>query len=123
MTIGPIQHVSIEVDDVDAAVVFYGRLGMVPQPRPDSLGAGAWLAPADSPESVALHLVLAPRSDSQGSQHVAFNSSDVDAAIETLRGAGIEVSDAFDVGAGRQCFLRDPAGNLVELNQPTGAAI
>ena len=30
----------------------------------------------------------------------------------------VEVSDAMVVGPGRQAFTHDPAGNLVELNQP-----
>ena len=37
---------------------------------------------------------------------------------EILEQLDIEVTDPVAVGPGRQCFLRDPSGNRVELNQP-----
>ena len=43
------------------------------------------------------------------------------ATIAELRSGGVEVSDAKPVGPNRQAFLHDPAGNMVELQQP-GAA-
>lgn len=61
-----------------------------------------------------------------GLHHVSINVDDVDAArafyVDAL---GLEVrSDRPNLGfggAGLQAFLSDPAGNLVELQQP-GAA-
>ena len=113
-----LQHVAIDVDDLDAALGFYTEgLGLEVAERPASLGAnGAWL----STGSGQIHLVevetfVAPAA----SPHLALEVDDVDAAVATLRGRDIEVSDPFDVGAGRQAFLHDPAGNMVELNQPT----
>ena len=117
--IAMIQHVSLDVDDLERAMWFYCEvLGLHPIDRPASLGDnGAWLALGSGTQ---LHLVQsesfeAPRTG----QHLAFQVDDVDAVIERIRGAGADPTDAFDIGAGRQSFLRDPAGNLVELNQPT----
>jgi catechol 2,3-dioxygenase-like lactoylglutathione lyase family enzyme len=114
-----IQHVALDVDDLGRAMWFYCEvLGMHPIDRPASLGDnGVWLSLASGAQ---LHLVQsdtfeAPRTG----QHVAFQVDDIDGVIEQFRKAGAEPTDAFDVGAGRQSFLRDPAGNLVELNQPT----
>ena len=43
----------------------------------------------------------------------------LDAAVAAIRAHGIEVGTIPHLpGAGRQAFLRDPSGNLVELNQP-----
>jgi catechol 2,3-dioxygenase-like lactoylglutathione lyase family enzyme len=44
--------------------------------------------------------------------------ADIDAAVADIRGHGVRVSDPQTVGPGRQAFLRDPSGNLIELNQP-----
>lgn len=113
------QHVSLDVDDLDAALRFWsGAMGFPIAPRPASLGeGGAWL---DVPGGGQLHLVaVADHVPPATSQHVAFAVADVDAAVARLRAAGHDASDPFDVGAGRQSFVRDPAGNLVELNQPS----
>ena len=50
--------------------------------------------------------------------HVALWVGDIDAAVDDLRGKGLRVSDPSPTGVGRQSFLKDPAGNMIELNQP-----
>lgn len=112
-----IHHVSINVDDLQAALDFYvGKLGLEVVDRPDLGFPGAWLSTGGH----ELHLLELPDQPAPDAQHFAFRVADVDQTIGELRDAGIEVSDAFEVqGGGRQAFFRDPAGNLLELNQPT----
>lgn len=109
-----VHHVSINVDDVDAALDFYvGTLGLVQRAdRPDFGFPGAWLDAG----SQQVHLIGAPVPPDRG-QHFALQVDDLDAAIAALRAGGIQVSDAVPVGTGRQAFLADPAGNGVELHQ------
>jgi hypothetical protein len=38
--------------------------------------------------------------------------------VAELRGKGYDVPDPFHSGVGRQTTVDDPAGNMVELNQP-----
>jgi glyoxylase I family protein len=110
-----IHHVSINVDDVDAAIDFYvGRLGLkIRDDRPHFGFGGAWLDVGGQ----QVHLIQAPPPASRG-QHFAIHVEDLDAAVAELRAAGLEVSDPVGVGSGRQSFLCDPAGNQVELQQP-----
>ena len=110
-----VHHVSVNVGDVDAALDFYvGTLGLVPRTDRPELGfPGAWLDAGDQ----QVHLVGGSAPSDQG-QHFALGVDDLDAAIAELRGLGVRVSRAVVVGTGRQAFLRDPAGNLVELQQP-----
>ena len=119
MTVTGFQHAALDVDDLEAAIAFYeAALGFQLAPRPDSLGVGGvWL---QVPGAMQVHLVeVAEFHRPETAQHLAFQVDDVDATITAIRAAGYEVGDAFDIGAGRQTFLRDPAGNLLELNQPT----
>ena len=114
-----VQHVALEVDDLAAALRFYvDGLGFAVLDRPASLGdGGAWLA---MPGGVALHLVETPTFVAPStSQHLALETANLDACIAELQDRGVcDIGEPFDVGAGLQAFLRDPAGNLLELNQP-----
>jgi glyoxylase I family protein len=110
-----VHHVSINVDDVDAALGFYTDvLGLVQRADRPELGIeGAWLDAGGQ----QVHLIGAPTPQNVG-QHFALRVDDIDASISELRDRGITVSDAMAVGTGRQAFLEDPSGNVVELHQP-----
>ena len=107
-------HVSINVDDVDGALDFYvGVLGLRARPdRPDFGFGGAWLDAGGQ----QVHLIEGQVPKGNG-EHFAVLVADLEASINELRGRDVEVSDASPVGSGRQAFLRDPAGNLIELHQ------
>ena len=109
-----VHHVSINVDDVDAAVDFYvGVLGLHSRSdRPDFGFGGAWLDAGGQ----QVHLIEGQVPKGNG-EHFAILVADLDASINELRDRDIEVSDASPVGSSRQAFLTDPAGNLIELHQ------
>lgn len=108
-----VHHVSINVDDVPAAVRFYTEvLGLTPRAdRPDFGFDGAWLDAGDQ----QVHLIAARSPENLG-QHFAVLVDDLDAAVAEIRARGVTVSDPSPVGAGRQAFLVDPDGNAVELH-------
>ena len=110
-----VHHVSINVDDVPAALAFYvDVLGLRQRSdRPAFAFDGAWLDAGDQ----QVHLIAAAV-PSQHGQHFALRTDDIDADVAELRGRGVAVTDPVAVGSGRQCFVRDPSGNRVELNQP-----
>jgi catechol 2,3-dioxygenase-like lactoylglutathione lyase family enzyme len=108
-----VHHVSINVGDVAAAIAFYKTLGLTPRTdRPDFGFDGAWLDAG----SQQVHLIAGEVPSGVG-QHFALQFADLDAVIAELRSQGLHVSDAMAVGTGRQAFVNDPAGNLVELHQ------
>ena len=113
-----VHHVSINVDDVDAALRFYvDVLGLERRDdRPDFGIDGAWLDAGGQ----QIHLIGATAPPNLG-QHFALLVDDLDAGIADLRQQGITVSDAMAVGTGRQAFLEDPAGNVIELHQTASA--
>ena len=110
-----LHHVSINVSDVAAARDFYTRvLGLTERAdRPDFSFDGAWLDAG----SQQIHLIEAQVPPSLG-QHFALAVTDLDAAVAELRALGVAVTDPAPVGAGRQAFVTDPAGNRIELAEP-----
>lgn len=109
-----LHHVSVNVDDVAAALEFYvGALGLtVRGDRPDLSFDGAWLDAGGQ----QVHLIEASPPPDAG-QHFALAVDDLAAAVAELRSRGLEVSEPRVVGRGLQSFLSDPAGNRVELQQ------
>jgi glyoxylase I family protein len=111
-----VHHVSINVRDVDTAVAFYTEvLGLtVRDDRPDFGFGGAWLDAG----AQQVHLIEAEPPGALG-QHFALAVADLEASVAELRQRGVEVSDPAPVGSSRQAFCSDPAGNVVELHQPS----
>ena len=109
-----LHHVSINVDDLDAAIAFYvGRLGgSVRTDRPDLGVDGAWIDLGVG----QLHLIVLPPPADLG-QHFALQVRDLDAVVAELRDAGCEVSDPSPIASGLQAFTEDPSGNRVELHR------
>jgi catechol 2,3-dioxygenase-like lactoylglutathione lyase family enzyme len=109
-----VHHVSINVDDVDAALGFYvDVLGLVPlRDRPAFGFGGAWLDAGGQ----QVHLIEGTPPPACG-QHFALRVDHLDDVVTELRTRGVDVPDPKPVGTGRQTFVSDPAGNVVELHQ------
>jgi glyoxylase I family protein len=119
MTVTPlgVDHVSINVPDVPAAIDFYtGVLGLVlNHERPEMGFAGAWLDVGAGGQQV--HLLGFPTPENKG-QHFALLFEDLDGVVTELRERGLVVSDPVANGPNRhQSFFTDPWGNSVELHQ------
>ncbi len=112
-----VHHVSINVDDVEAALAFYtDLLGLsARKDRPDFAFGGAWLDAGGQ----QVHLIEGSPPAGLG-QHFALLVDDLDGTVAELRERAVEVSDPKPVGSSRQAFLTDPSGNLIELHQVMG---
>jgi catechol 2,3-dioxygenase-like lactoylglutathione lyase family enzyme len=111
-----IHHVAICVDDAAAAKAFYcDVLGFTAvTSRPEEFGPGHWLDAGG--QQVHLMEVEGPP---KNPGHFALRVDDLTAAVEDIGAAGVRVDRIpHTAGAGQQAFLRDPAGNVIELNQP-----
>ncbi|HZB50485.1 MAG TPA: VOC family protein [Mycobacteriales bacterium] len=126
----------IAVDDHDKALGFYrDALGL--EVRNDVSFEGMRWVTVGSPAQPDVDIVLEPpvgdpnasAKDKEAAAEllakgllraVILRTDDVDAAFERVRAAGGEVlQEPIDQPYGvRDCAFRDPAGNMVRLNQP-----
>jgi catechol 2,3-dioxygenase-like lactoylglutathione lyase family enzyme len=108
-----IQHVTRTVSPaaVEECVSFYGLLGFVPAAAPPGVADRAvWLSLGPT----QLHLMLDPNArPEQG--HVAIVAAPYEATVARLREAGHEVQPRAEHWGAPRSYVRDPAGNLVEL--------
>ena len=124
MPVGTIKlhHVNVTVPAAleEAAKSFYGNLmGLKQIEKPDGPRKyiGAWYQIGES----QLHLSIEKEPRNQDSnRHVCYSVPDVARALDTFRAGGIEViSEEQLVNGGSRFFVRDPAGNLIEITEET----
>ncbi len=121
MTALRLNHVSVSADDLDVSERFYTELfGMVRIPAPDFEVPVRWLQVGATQLHLFKRAVPAP-----SNHHFALTVDDFAAVYATARAL-----DALDrpvvrrlPGGEAQAYLRDPAGNLVEINAANADAL
>ncbi len=116
LTIRELNHVALEVRDLDASIRFYSDvLGLPSLPRPDFGFGGAWFALG----SQELHLIVADSTSQSDKRsfHYALRVDDAYAAGAALRERGITEfrGPAPRPDGAVQIFLQDPDGYVIEL--------
>lgn len=114
------------VDDVQAAVVFYQRLGfavvMTPAPGFAILARGPLRLLLSSPGGGGGGAEPMPDGrvpEPGGWNRIQLTVTDLDAEVAALRAVGASFRNSIVTGrGGRQILLDDPAGNPVELFEP-----
>lgn len=115
-------NVTVPAGLEEATKSFYGSLlGLKQMEKPDGPRKyiGAWYQLGE----LQLHLSVEDRPRNQDSgRHVCYSVADVEAALSAFRSAGIEViSEEQMMNGGLRFFVRDPAGNLIEITKDTPA--
>jgi catechol 2,3-dioxygenase-like lactoylglutathione lyase family enzyme len=126
---GRVNHVALKVTDVDKSRDFYEKvIGLKKIPRPKINIPGEWYGLGEG----ALHLIGGERRrdgiDPTG-PHIAVQVEDIDDTKRALTEMGINFLDAEVMIArmnlspdqakmvGRQVWVQDPDGNVLELQQ------
>ena len=110
-----IQHVSFEVkpDQLEACIEFYELIGFRHVTTPEKLAHFVTWLERDGDQ---FHLIQLPEASHMNAGHAAVPiGDDYDAAQERLRAAGHQVDEHEQYWGSRRSFVRDPAGNLIEL--------
>jgi lactoylglutathione lyase len=118
-------HVSIHAHDLEESLRFYvDVLGMQRVPSPDFAQTVEWLQLGDQ----QLHLFLSEDPAPQA-HHIGLDVDDFEAAYRMASERGLFDGDVFGAAVRElndgavQMYLRDPAGNLVELNWPDATTL
>ncbi len=121
-----INHVSVSASDIAESVRFYTQvLGLEPVATPDFGFPVQWLQMGQ----VQLHVFEHTHSEAPMSHHVAIEVDDFEALLQVVRERGIEDRETFGHWLYRlpdgaaQMYLRDPGGNLIEIDHPDADAL
>ncbi len=110
-----IDHVAIDITDVDRSKNFYGGLlGLKEISRPASFTfGGTWYQIGDG----VLHLVSRPEGFPEAPHHFCLKVADVHRAAALLESAGYPVvwDTRYKIPGIDRFFTRDPDGNRVEF--------
>ena len=109
-----IQHVAIEVREERVAdcIAFYALLGFDRVDPPESLrDRAAWVERGGT----QVHLLYVDEPQALPAGHVAVVVQEWEATLERLRSAGHSVEPRREHWGSPRAYVRDPAGNLVEL--------
>lgn len=129
-------HVGIRVHDLDRAAAFYALLGFDRLAGPVGPEPVALLHHPEAdlelnlvlnaPEASMTNLLMdVPGSKPPGYTHMALVCDDLDAAAAELEAAGFPLTERVQFPHGvRAVFVRDPDGNVVELDElPPGFSL
>jgi methylmalonyl-CoA/ethylmalonyl-CoA epimerase len=132
---GRIDHIGVAVEDIDAAIALYGgsfEMALAHRETVDSQGVEAVLLDVGEGH-VELLRPLGPDTpvgkfiakNGEGLHHVAYAVDDIDATLERIAAAGVELIDTeprVGIRGSRVAFLhpRSTGGVLTEIVEPVG---
>jgi YD repeat-containing protein len=118
-------HVSVHAHDLDESGRFYQELfGMEEIPSPDFPFPVRWLRVGE----LQLHLFQSEEEAPTG-HHFGLDVDDFEAVTAKVREMGAQVGEGYFSKVYKlpdgtaQLYLRDPAGNMVEINHPDASRL
>lgn len=115
-----LNHVSVHASDMEASLRFYTDVfGMERLPSPNFAQRVEWLRLGDQQLHLFHRETAAPEF-----HHIALDVDDFEVAYLKAKELGLLDEDSFGAavrelpGGAVQMYIRDPAGNLVELDWP-----
>ncbi|BAY43542.1 glyoxalase/bleomycin resistance protein/dioxygenase [Scytonema sp. HK-05] len=122
MWIDGVNHIQITSppEKEDATVFFYSKvLGLeeIPKPEPIKAFGGAWYSLGD----IQIHVTVEKNPDNETSRrHICYQVHDLNAFGQHIEAHGVEIfPDQNPIPGCKRFFLRDPAGNRIEIAEFT----
>jgi catechol 2,3-dioxygenase-like lactoylglutathione lyase family enzyme len=113
-----IDHVQIAVPkalEAQSLAFYRDVLGLAEIPKPEELRArgGAWFQTGN----LQMHVGVDPDTSPKSKRHVCFLVSDLTAARAKVVSKGIAIEEESLAEGLSRFFIRDPAGNRIEIGQ------
>ena len=117
MELQKLEHININVSDLDASVQFYKNiLGMKQGERPNFKNKGAWLYLGDTAVIHLTHGRCEAQAGSGTLDHLAFRASDLSGFTESLKDKNINFEERrVPEQQQHQVFFEDPDGITIEV--------
>jgi catechol 2,3-dioxygenase-like lactoylglutathione lyase family enzyme len=112
-----IHHATREIpaESLDDCVDFYALIGFSPVDVPPGIaGRAVWLQASNGRPATQIHLMPTPGAEPNPG-HVGIVCEDYERVVGALREAGHDVEVRREHWGSPRSYVRDPAGNLVEL--------
>ena len=118
--ISGIGHVQIAVPkalETESIAFYRDVLGLAEIEKPADVKGrgGAWFRAGD----IQLHIGIDPEGSPSSKRHVCFLVPDLDKARAAVRAAGLALEKDGPAKSLIRIFIRDPAGNRIEIGQRT----
>ncbi len=123
-------HVGIRVSDRERALAFYQSLGFAIDPDFSGDGVAELVTPDGARINLIFNGVARPDANNvlmdepvkwPGFTHAAFIVDSLQRVLDWAEAAGVAITEGpVDWGRRLTCFLRDPAGNVLEYNELVG---
>ena len=103
-------------EEARARRFYAGQLGLREIPRPESLREqpGLWF---EVPGGAHIHLAVEPDLALHPRRHFALRVDDVARMRRDLEAGGVRSEDATPITGWTRCYVFDPFGNKIELDQ------
>jgi catechol 2,3-dioxygenase-like lactoylglutathione lyase family enzyme len=116
--ISTIDHVQIAVPkalEAEALRFYRSVLGLKEIPKPEELRArgGAWFEVGN----IQFHIGVDPEPSPKSKRHVCFLVPDLAKAKDTTLAHGVTIEEEGVAEGLKRFFVRDPAGNRIEIGQ------
>lgn len=113
-----VDHVQIAVPrakEAEALEFYRAVLGLEEIPKPAELRArgGAWFQVGET----QVHIGLDEHDSPKSKRHVCFLVADLKRALEIVVGHGVAIEEESIAEGLSRFFIRDPAGNRIEIGQ------
>lgn len=118
LSIAGIDHVQIAVPkalEAECLAFYRGLFGFPEIPKPEELRGrgGAWFQVG----SLQMHIGVDPESSPKSKRHVCFLVDDLAAAKTEVVRHGVSIEEESTAEGLHRIFIRDPAGNRIEIGQ------
>jgi len=122
LEISAIDHVQVAVPralEAECVAFYRTSLGLKELPKPEELRSrgGAWFEVGQ----LQLHIGVDPDASPKSKRHVCFLVTDLARAKQAMLALGTAIEEEGVAEGLRRFFIRDPAGNRIEIGQRSGS--
>jgi catechol 2,3-dioxygenase-like lactoylglutathione lyase family enzyme len=127
-------HINLKVNDLEASIDFYGKLGFPEFLRLTEEDGSPWIVYLRITDELYIELLPGGNGGRAGDQqatglnHLCLTTPDIEMTVAELGKAGVPLTSSFDparrgVDRNRGCWIADPDGNRIEIMEMAAGCV